>query len=74
MDKEINRLNKGEKFSGSSFKLYDTYGFPIDQPKTQSEILIEVDIETIYQWINKTTARNAWIWEKIIEQVWIDSQ
>ena len=78
LDKEINRLNKGEKFSGEvAFKLYDTYGFPIDLTQDAvRDIDIEVDIESFNLSMDKQKrlARNAWIGsgEKIIEQVWID--
>ena len=78
LDKEISRLNKGEKFSGEvAFKLYDTYGFPIDLTQDAvRDIDIEVDIESFNLSMDKQKrlARNAWIGsgEKIIEQVWID--
>ena len=76
--KVIASLNKGEKFSGEvAFKLYDTYGFPIDLTQDAvRDIDIEVDIESFNLSMEKQKrlARNAWTGsgEKIIEQLWID--
>ena len=78
LDKEISRLNKGEKFSGEvAFKLYDTYGFPIDLTQDATrEINLEVDIDSfnVSMEKQKEKARNAWIGsgEKKIEQIWFD--
>ena len=78
LDKEISSLNKGEKFSGEvAFKLYDTYGFPIDLTQDAvRDIEIEVDIKSFNLSMEKQKrlARNAWrgSGEKIIEQLWID--
>ncbi|MFL2802616.1 MAG: alanine--tRNA ligase [Paracoccaceae bacterium] len=78
LDKEIKRLNKGEKFSGElAFKLYDTYGFPIDLTQDAvREINLEVDMKSfnISMEKQKEKARNAWIGsgERKIDQVWFD--
>jgi alanyl-tRNA synthetase len=51
LDEELQKAKKGEKFSGSTaFKLYDTYGFPLDLTQ---DILREKNIEVDLDGFNK---------------------
>ncbi len=64
LDDEIKNLSAGNKFSGeTAFKLYDTYGFPLDL--TQDALKnknIEVDINSFNQCMEKqkAEARKNW--------------
>lgn len=78
LQKETQSLSKGATLSGEiAFKLYDTYGFPIDLTQ---DILkskqISVDLEEFSNQMNeqKSRARKSWAGsgENLYENIWFD--
>ncbi|MBX7146001.1 MAG: alanine--tRNA ligase [Alphaproteobacteria bacterium] len=78
LDEEIKKLGSGKSLSGEvAFKLYDTYGFPLDLTQ---DILrghnLAVNLDTFNQIMNqqKEQARKAWVGsgEKTTENLWFD--
>ena len=64
LDEEISHLKKGQKLPGeTAFKLYDTYGFPVDLTRViAKESQIEVDDQAFDRAmeVQKTKSRKAW--------------
>jgi alanyl-tRNA synthetase len=78
LDTELSSLDKGSLFSGeAAFKLYDTYGFPLDITKDIVEgkniKLDEAGFEVCMK-KQKELARKSWVGsgEKIIDEIWFD--
>ena len=78
LDVEVSRLKDGDKVSGDvAFKLYDTYGFPLDLTQdTLREKSFEVDLpgfQTAME-LQKQKARQAWSGsgDKKLELIWFD--
>ncbi len=78
LDTELSTLDQGSLFSGeAAFKLYDTYGFPIDITKDIVEgkniKLDEAGFESCMQ-KQKELARKSWVGsgEKIVDEIWFD--
>ena len=65
LGEELSKIKKDEKFSGSvAFKLYDTYGFPLDLTQDiLREKNIEVDLEEFNAEmdIQRERARKSWV-------------
>ena len=78
LDEETEKLKSGAKFPGDvAFKLYDTYGFPLDL--TQDALRakeIEVDVDTFDSCMaeQKAKARAAWSGAggEATEKIWFD--
>ena len=77
LDQSIKKLNSSEALPGDvAFKLYDTYGFPID---LTADILREQNIELDYKGfqhsmnLQKETARKSWSGsgDKATDEVWL---
>ena len=64
LDEESQSLNSGDTFNGTTaFKLYDTYGFPLDltQDALRSRgIVVDTDAFAAAMNVQKTEARRAW--------------
>ncbi len=64
LDDELENLKSGDTFNGNTaFKLYDTYGFPLDltQDALRSRgIVVDTDAFTAAMNVQKTEARRAW--------------
>lgn len=78
LDEETEKLSKGQKLAGeAAFKLYDTYGFPLDltQDILRSRAL-EVDIEGFEKSMEnqREMARAAWSGsgEKAVGSLWFE--
>ncbi|MGI4776124.1 MAG: alanine--tRNA ligase, partial [Janthinobacterium lividum] len=78
LTEESHNLDRGSKLSGSiAFKLYDTYGFPLDLTEDilkEQSISVDheaFDAEMIEQ---KQRARNSWVGsgESKIDKIWFD--
>ncbi len=65
LEEELIKAKKGEKFSGSAaFKLYDTYGFPLDLTEDiLREKNLEVDLEAFNKEMEaqKKRAKESWL-------------
>ena len=78
LDSETSELKEGEKFSGDvAFKLYDTYGFPLDL--TQDALRnkgIEVDVEGFNAAMDKQRAEAKKSWagsgEAKTDKIWFE--
>lgn len=78
LDEETEKLPSGAKFSGDvAFKLYDTYGFPLDL--TQDALRakgIEVDTDgfELFMEVQKAKARAAWVGAggEANEKIWFE--
>ncbi|MGE4313892.1 MAG: alanine--tRNA ligase [Pseudobdellovibrionaceae bacterium] len=76
LDEETGKLSEGDKFPGDvAFKLYDTYGFPLDLTQDALKAKkIEVDTDGFDKQMEaqKAAARAAWSGsgETATEQVW----
>src|SRR6185436_10203727 len=64
LDDESGKLKSGDTFSGdTAFKLYDTYGFPLDLTQDALRprgIVVDTDAFTAAMNVQKTEARRAW--------------
>ncbi|MCC6913628.1 MAG: alanine--tRNA ligase, partial [Rhodospirillaceae bacterium] len=78
LDDETKTLGKGARFSGeTAFKLYDTYGFPLDLTQDAlrgRDISVDVDGFNAAMARQKAEARKAWSGsgEAATEKVWFD--
>ncbi len=78
LDNEINKLRDGDKVSGDvAFKLYDTYGFPVDLTQdTLRERQLQVDLKGFEQAmeLQKEKARKAWSGsgDKKLDAIWFE--
>ena len=78
LDEETANLKEGDKLSGTAaFKLYDTYGFPLDLTQDALRargITVDTDVFTSEMQRQKAEARKAWTGsgEAKTETVWFD--
>jgi alanyl-tRNA synthetase len=78
LDEETRSLSKGGRFSGeTAFKLYDTFGFPLDLTQDAlrgREITVDTDGFNAAMARQKAEARKAWSGsgEAATEKVWFD--
>ena len=78
LNDESSDLKAGDKFSGDvAFKLYDTYGFPLDLTQDAlraREIEVDTDAFTVAMEKQKATARAAWsgMGDAATDEIWFD--
>ncbi|WP_341758268.1 alanine--tRNA ligase [Candidatus Tisiphia endosymbiont of Ditula angustiorana] len=78
LDDETKQLSKNSQLSGEiAFKLYDTYGFPIDLTEDilkSKQISVDLDSFNNRMQEQKERARKAWLGsnESQIDQIWFD--
>jgi alanyl-tRNA synthetase len=78
LDEETANLKEGDKLSGTAaFKLYDTYGFPLDLTQDALRargITVDTDVFTSEMERQKAEARKAWTGsgEAKTETIWFD--
>jgi len=78
LDEEVEKLGTGAKFPGEvAFKLYDTYGFPVDLTQDAlraKEIDVDMDAFDSCMEEQKAKARAAWAGtgETANEKIWFD--
>ena len=78
LDEETANLKEGDKLSGTAaFKLYDTYGFPLDLTQDALRargITVDTDVFTSEMQRQKAEARKAWTGsgEAKTETIWFD--
>ncbi|MFU7500885.1 MAG: alanine--tRNA ligase [Candidatus Tisiphia sp.] len=78
LDDETQHLNKNSELSGEiAFKLYDTYGFPLDLTEDilkSKQISVDLDSFNNKMQEQKERARKAWLGsnESQIDQIWFD--
>ncbi len=80
LDEELIHLSKNQNLKGDvAFKLYDTYGFPLDLTQDilkSKEIKVDVDGFNSCMQEQKTRARAAWAGsgEQATSEIWFDLQ
>ena len=78
LNDESSELQAGDKFSGDvAFKLYDTYGFPLDLTQDAlraREIDVDIDAFNVAMEKQKATARAAWsgMGDAATDEIWFD--